>query len=73
MILYLNENYKFYKLLIKNNDFVTSNFKLLNGKIYKSSIDSNEIILALILNDDIDNFLKDLKKDLIDVFPFKLV
>lgn len=47
LVSFMNDNYSFYILEPNDSSFIEKHFKLLNGKVYKSSHLTEEIILAL--------------------------
>jgi hypothetical protein len=58
LVAFINDKYLFYKLAPKDNSFIEKHFKLLNGKVYKPSNLSTELILALEKPDQTDILIK---------------
>ena len=58
LVSFINEKYHFYILEPNDNSFIEKHFKLLNGKVYKPSNLTEEVILALEKPDQTDIFSK---------------
>lgn len=58
LVSFINDKYHFYILEPNDNSFIEKHFKLLNGKIYKPSHLTDELILALEKPDRTDIFTK---------------
>jgi hypothetical protein len=58
LVTFINDKYHFYILEPNDNSFIEKHFKLLNGKVYKPSHLTEEVILALEKPDLTDIFLK---------------
>lgn len=58
LVSFINEKYHFYILEPNDNSFIEKHFKLLNGKVYKPSHLTEEVILALEKPDQTDIFSK---------------
>lgn len=66
---HLNENYEFLILTPKSNieSFVTENFKVLNGKIYRNSKQENSLIFGLERNKKESEEVKKLFLDIVRI------
>jgi len=58
LVSFINDKYHFYILEPNDNSFIEKHFKLLNGKVYKPSHLTEELILALEKPDRTDIFTK---------------
>ncbi len=58
LVSFINDKYHFYILEPNDNSFIEKHFKLLNGKVYKPSHLTEEVILALEKPDQTDIFSK---------------
>jgi hypothetical protein len=58
LVSFINDKYHFYILEPNDNSFIEKHFKLLNGKVYKPSHLTEEVILALEKPDKTDIFSK---------------
>jgi len=58
LVSFINDKYHFYILEPNDNSFIEKHFKLLNGKVYKPSHFTEEVILALEKPDQTDIFSK---------------
>lgn len=58
LVSFINDKYHFYILEPNDNSFIEKHFKLLNGKVYKPSHLTDELILALEKPDQTDLFSK---------------
>ncbi len=58
LVSYINDKYHFYILEPNDSSFIEKHFKLLNGKVYKPSHLTEELILALEKPDQTDIFTK---------------
>lgn len=63
LVSFINDKYHFYILEPNDNSFIEKHFKLLNGKIYKPSHLTEELVLALEKPDQTDIFTK-IKSDI---------
>ncbi len=63
LVSFINDKYHFYILEPNDNSFIEKHFKLLNGKVYKPSHLTEELILALEKPDRTDIFTK-IKSDI---------
>lgn len=71
LVKFINDKYIFYTLEPKDNFFIEKHFKLLNGKVYKPSHLTNELILALEKPDTTD-ILTRIQSDLQTKTEYKL-
>lgn len=67
LIIFINEKYQFYRVKPKEDTFLEKYFKLLNGKVYKTSQVRGEFLLALEKTDDIKTLVGKMEND-IEVF-----
>ncbi|WP_374549859.1 LlaJI family restriction endonuclease [Flavobacterium sp.] len=58
LVSFMNDKYHFYILEPNDNSFIEKHFKLLNGKVYKPTHLTDELILALEKPDQTDIFTK---------------
>lgn len=58
LVSFINDKYHFYVLEPNDSSFIEKHFKLLNGKVYKPSHLTEELILALEKPDQTDIFIK---------------
>lgn len=77
LILFINENYSFYKVKPANEKFLDKHFRLLNGKVYKPSQLQEELILAFEKrhngkNNSTDEIMNFIKNDIIEKHDYFL-